>query len=163
MSSASFYAGPDSWAGIWICVILRASPLPKIIATMPMSRCSTWITQHADLEIDHQALPRRFAAGMGNHLHRRIDAGHMAGCANALPGDQRQRSGAAPYIQHLLANLQLCQVGGYLPQRLPFATCREVAHPQQQVIAPARCDNQPTRLRRRCRARLPVPRADKVC
>src|SRR5947209_1441237 len=64
---------------------------------------------HPDLELDGQVASSRFFAGTGDLPCPRINAYDAACTANALFGDQGQRSRAAAHIQHLLSGLHASQ------------------------------------------------------
>src|SRR5260221_5334555 len=77
---------------------------------------------HSDLEVDGEMGSLGFGAGTGDLPGTTVNAAHAACCANALVRFHRQRSGAAPHIQHRLSGLKLSQVGGPLPELPQLAT-----------------------------------------
>src|SRR5258708_2187839 len=105
---------------------------------------------HPELEVDRKTTLSRFATGIGDHLPGWVNATYAACYAHALTGDQRQRSGAASYIQHCLSWPQSGQVGDHLPKLLLPTPCKE-CH-DNTVIDPGPADDGPSRLgsRRSC-------------
>jgi hypothetical protein len=80
------------------------------------------LLDHSEPEVDGETALGRFVPGIGDHLSGWINTIHAACYANTLFGDQRQRSGATPNIQHCLSWPQSGQVGDHLPKLLLLAS-----------------------------------------
>src|SRR6266849_232971 len=101
---------------------------------------------YPDLEVNEEVGSGGAGASTSDLLRPRVNPVHTACCANPQAGDHRQRSGAAPHIQHRLSWLKLSQFGGPKPQLPQLATQYEgIEEPHQQVITPAQIHDPPSR------------------
>ena len=80
------------------------------------------LLDHPNLEVDGEAGLLSFGEGTSDLLGTRVNAAHMARCANTPVRFHRQHAGAVPYIQHRFSGLKLSQVGGPLRKLSQRAT-----------------------------------------